>query len=213
MLGADSGQVQQVGPTAARRCSCRLNNFPTSYAYVGRADSGELMATTGHENVFVSAGSYSYITDFLGMGVGHEFHLISGSPNIYGYSVNSTDQAWHYDTAALDSFVSSGRAFSYMSGTDAGQSFFNVAVGFGVNYGIATHGLSFAYMIDSPGNDTFFGTAPLSYLSGTTGGQSLFNEAEGFALVFGQSFNGGTDFAYNFDPTHNILGGNWIMLM
>jgi hypothetical protein len=99
-----------------------------------------------------------------------------------------------------------------MSGTDAGQSFFNVAVGFGVNYGIATHGRSIAYLIDSPGNDTFFGSTALSYLSGTTAGQSLFNEAEGFALVNGESFVGGMDFAYNFDPNHNLLAGKWILL-
>jgi len=37
--------------------------------------------------------------------------------------------------------------------------------------------------------------------------------AEGFALVFGQSFQGGMDFAYNRDPSHNVLGGNWILLM
>jgi hypothetical protein len=49
-------------------------------------------------------------------------------------------------------------------------------------------------------------------LSGTNNGQSYFNAAPGFALVFAQSFNGGTDYAYNFDPQHNILGGNWILL-
>jgi uncharacterized protein (TIGR03118 family) len=206
VLGAGRGQIEKVGLYGNTSVFLQLNAFPTSYAYVGRADSGQLMATIGGENIFVSAGSYSYIT---GMS---QFHLISGSSSIYGYSVNSTDQAWHYDTAALDAFVSSGRAFSYMSGTDAGQSFFNVAVGFGVNYGIATHGRSIAYLIDSPGNDTFFGSTALSYLSGTTAGQSLFNEAEGFALVNGESFVGGMDFAYNFDPNHNLLAGKWILL-
>jgi hypothetical protein len=207
VLGAGGGQVQKIGPTGAASVFVQLNNFPTSYAYVGRADSGRINAKPGGQNIFVTGGGYSYI---FGMG---EFHLISGAPNVYGYSANSTDQAWHYDTAALDSFVSSGRAYSYMSGTDAGKTFFNVAVGFGVNYGIATHGMSFAYLIDSPGNDTFFGSTAYSYISGTTGGQSLFNVAEGFALVFGQSFQGGMDFAYNRDPSHNVLGGNWILLM
>ena len=31
--------------------------------------------------------------------------------------------------------------------------------------------------------------------------------AEGFALVYGESFVGGTDYAYNYSPSHNILAG------
>jgi predicted outer membrane repeat protein len=205
VLGAGGGQI--IGPGGGGCVFLQLNNFPTSYAYVGCADSGQLNAKSGEQNIFVTGGGYSYI---VGMG---EFHLISGANNVYGYSANSSDQAWHYDTAALDSFVSSGRAYSYMSGTDGGKSFFNVAIGFGVNYGIATHGMSFAYLIDSPGNDTFFGSTAFSYLSGTTGGQSLFNVAEGFAVVYGESFVGGMDFAYNYDPSHNVLSGKWTFLM
>jgi len=36
-----------------------------------------------------------------------------------------------------------------------------------VNYGIATHGNAIAYLIDSPGNDTFVGNMTESYLSGS----------------------------------------------
>src|SRR5205823_1892952 len=117
-----------------------------------------------------------------------------------------------YDTDALDAFVDSGNAFSYMSGSDAGQSFYNVAVGFGVSYGIATHDQSFAYLIDSPGNDVFVGYASYSYLSGNDSNGSLFNVAEGFRLVFGQSFVGGADLAYNFASFVNVLGGPWDLL-
>jgi hypothetical protein len=126
--------------------------------------------------------------------------------------VNLADQAWHYDTAAMDSFVASGNTFSYMSGTDNGQSFFNEAVGFQVTYAVATHGQSYAYLLDSPGNDVFVGYAPYSYMSGSDDTGALFNVAEGFALVYGESFVGGTDFAYNYSPSHNILNSRWILL-
>jgi hypothetical protein len=91
-----------------------------------------------------------------------------------------------------------------MSGADSnGQSFFNVAVGFQVSYGIATHGNAIAYLIDSPGNDVFVGHASYSYLSGA----GVFNVAESFNMVYAESFVGGTDFAYLYDPTHNIITG------
>jgi hypothetical protein len=48
-----------------------------------------------------------------------------------------------------------------------------------------------------------------------SGGDALancFNVAEGFMLVYAESFVGGADYAYNYDPNHNILGGAWIML-
>jgi hypothetical protein len=185
-----------------------MNGFQSIYAYMGGADSAELHGTVsqGGANIFVSAGSYSYMT---GLG---QFFLVSGAPNVYAFEANSADQAWHYDTAAMDSFVASGNAYSYMSGTDNGQSFFNEAVGFQVTYAISTHGQSYAYLLDSPGNDVFVGYAPYSYMSGSDSTGSLFNVAEGFLIVYGESFNGGTDFAYNFDPQHNILGGNWILL-
>jgi hypothetical protein len=199
----DSALVRNGSPS-----SIHLSGFSTIYAYVGRADTGQIYGTTqqGGENIFVSAGSYSYVT---GMG---QYYEVSGAPIDYGYAANPADQAWHYDTAAMDSFVASGNVFSYMSGTDNGQSFFNEAVGFQATYGIATHSQSFAYLIDSPGDDVFVGNAAYSYMSGNDNAGSLFNVAEGFALVYGESFVGGTDYAYNNSPSHNILNSRWILL-
>ena len=189
-----------------------LNSFPTTYAYVGRADSAQLTGTLGNtiKNTFVTAGSYAYEVQ----AGSNEFHLISGATAVYGYAVNPTDQAWHYDAAgSLDSFVASGNAYSYMSGSVAsGNTFFNEAIGFQVTYGISTHGHAIAYLIDSPGNDTFVGNTTVSYLSGSDSAGAVFNVAEGFALVYAESIMGGTDFAYNRDPSHNILSGRWIVL-
>jgi hypothetical protein len=41
---------------------------------------------------------------------------------------------------------------------------------------------------------------------------SVFNVAERFLLVYAQSFVGGTDYAYDYAATRNILGRNWIRL-
>jgi hypothetical protein len=188
----------------------QLSGFTISYAYVGRADDAQVTGVKGSgvENIFATGGDYSYVVG------GGEFHLVSGARYVYGYAANAADQAWHYDSAGgLDAFVAWGNAYSYISGSDpAGNSFFNVAVGFQVSYGISTHGNAIAYLVDSPGNDVFFGATTYSYLSGSDSAGSVFNVAEGFALVFAESFLGGTDFAYNYDHNHNILGGNWIML-
>jgi hypothetical protein len=190
----------------------QLNGFATSYAYVGPADDAEVTGVTGSgvENFFVTGGGYSYVVG------GGEFHFVSGARYVYGYAANAADQAWHYDSAGgLNAFVASGNAYSYMSGSDpAGNSFFNVAVGFQVTYGISTHRNAIAYLVDSPGNDVFFGGTSYSYLysANADGRLAYFDLAEGFALVFAESFVGGTDFAYNYDHNHNILGGNWILL-
>jgi hypothetical protein len=37
--------------------------------------------------------------------------------------------------------------------------------------------------------------------------------SDGFALDYRESFVGGQDFAYNYDPSHNIMGGKFILLM
>ncbi len=49
------------------------------------------------------------------------------------------------------------------------------------------------------------------YATDGTGRFTEFDSADAFAIVFAQSFVGGTDFATNYDPTHNILGGRWIL--
>jgi hypothetical protein len=188
----------------------QFNGFASTYACMsGGTDTGQLFDSPGND-LFVSAGSYSYIT-----GSGPFFYRqISGAASVYAYTINGwSDQAWHYDApGSLDAFVSSGKAFSYMSGTDSSGSkavpFFNVSVGFAVTYGISTHGNSIAYMLDSPGNDTFYGATTYSYMSGP----GFFNVAEAFALVYAESFVGGTDYAYNYDPNNNILSSRWILL-
>ena len=73
-------------------------------------------------------------------------------------------------------------------------------------------GLSIAYFIDSPGTNVFVGATPYSYLSGTNGGQAFFDEAQGFALINAAFSEGGRDFAYNFDPSHNLLSGPFMLL-
>jgi hypothetical protein len=193
----------------------QLSGFQSSYTYAGRADSALLQGTVGVgiENVFVTAGTYAY--EF--QAGGSEFHLISGAAAVYGYAVNLTDQDWQYDTAgSLDAFVASGNAYNYMSGSDtSGSTFFNIAVGFHVAYGISTHGNAIAYLIDSPGNDVFVGDATVSYLSGSDNAGSVFNVAEGFIQINAESFVGGldtTDYAYNHDPSHNIIAGRWTLL-
>ena len=215
VLGPGGGSLNKPNAAGTVQTFVQLNGFSTSYAYVGHADSAILVGTPYPvvQSIFVTAGNYSYIFG------GGQFHLVSGAKYVYGYGSNNSesdpvDQAWQYDAAgSLDAFVASGNAYSYMSGSDTnGNTFFNEAVGFQVTYGIATHGNAIAYMLDSPGNDTFFGTATYSYMSGSDSTGSLFNVAEGFALIYAESFVGGTDFAYNYDPNHNILNSRWILL-
>jgi hypothetical protein len=188
-----------------------LSGFPISYAYVGRNDGTvQLYGTAGEQyNGFVSAGNYSYIG---GPGMYHE---AQGATSVYGYSAGqATDFAYQYSANPGSTFVVSGTAYSYMSTTDTvngvTQSYFNEAIGFQQNTGVSKNpGKDFAYIIDSPGNDTFVGQTTESYMfsTGPSGNFTEFDVAYGFALVFGESFVGGVDTATNYDPTHNILVG------
>jgi Hypothetical glycosyl hydrolase family 15 len=194
-----------------------LSDFDTSYAYVGRNDGTVLLYGTAGVayNGFVSAGNYSYIG---GPGL---FHLAQGASSVYGYSAGQpADFAYHYTANPGSTFVVSGVAYSYMSCTDTvngqTQSYFNVGVGFQENTGVSKNpGHDFAYIIDSPMNDTFFGGSTYSYMYSTDGSGNFteFDTAYAFALIYAQSFVGGVDAATNNDPTHNILGGKWNLLM
>jgi hypothetical protein len=206
VLGAGGGVLSKFDADGNLVPFLQLKGFLHSYAYLGHADSGQLTGTLGYTDTFVTAGSYSYMSSSAA------FSLISGGSSVYGHAANRNDQAWHYDTNALDAFVSSGNAFSYMSGTDSGQAFFNVAVGFNTAYAFSLYGRSIAYVIDSPGTNVFYASTAYSYLSGTNGGQAYFNEVQGFALVYAQSFTGGTDYIYNYNPLHTVIGGSWITL-
>ena len=146
------------------------------------------------------------------------YHEAAGASSVYGYSAGlATDFAYHYAGNAGSAYEVSGTAFSYMSCTDqnpaagnATQSFFNVGVGYEVNTGVSKNpGQDYAYIIDSPGNDTFVGGSAYSYMYsvGASGAFTEFDAAYAFVLVFGQSFVGGMDTATNGDPTHNILVG------
>ena len=196
-----------------------LSNFPISYAYAGRNDGTALLyGTTGTgEAGFVSAGYFSYIAAAT---TGAYYHEVAGAPSVYGYSAgNAGDFAYHYSMNAGSSFVVSGVAFSYMSGSqtnpeDSGatDTFFNVGVGFTINTGVSNNpGADFAYIIDSPGNDTFIGGNAYSYMyiQAAGGSYTEFDTAYAFALVYAESFVGGTDTAINNDPSKNISGGNW----
>jgi hypothetical protein len=215
VLGLGGGTLDRVDTSGSLHELLQLTGFQTIYAYLRPADSGQLVGTNGVPAIFVTAGSYSYVTAGNGTyfsSIAGIFNAVNTPASVYAYAANPADQVWHYDTAAMDSFVAAGNAYSYMSGTDNGHAFFNEAVDFQVTYAIATHVQSYPYLIDSPGNDVFVGYAPYSYLSGSDNAGSLFNVAEGFVLVYAESFVGGTDYAYNYSPSHNILNSRWILL-
>jgi hypothetical protein len=162
----------------------------------------------GSFSTFVTAGNYSYVT------ANGEFHLVSGGQAIYGFATNASDQVYHYDAgAAQTTFVASGNSYSYMSGTENGTPFFNVAMGFDTVYAYATPGnRDVAYFYDTPANDTFVGTATYSYMSGNPNGHPYFDEAQNFGIVFAESFVGGLDFAYNYDTAVNVVIGKFVSI-
>ena len=179
-----------------------FSGFATESALLSHVDTG-LMYDAAGQNTFVTAGSYCYMD-----GPGY-FHYISGAKYVYGFAANSYDVAYHYDGSGASALVVSGTAYSFMLGTDHGTSFFNEAVGFTTNYGIATHaGQDSAYFYDSAGNDVFVGNTMTSYLYiGNPDGKTYaeFDYAQGFALVEAYSFVGGDDVAYVYDPTINAV--------
>ena len=73
-------------------------------------------------------------------------------------------------------------------------------------------GKDFAYIIDSPGNDTYVGVTGYSYMfsENAAGAFTEFDAAFGFAIYNAQSFVGGTDTANKSTaPADNIFAGNW----
>jgi hypothetical protein len=212
-LGAAGvGDAQLLKFNAADRpfVFLQLNNFNTSYAYVGKADSGLLYGAAGETNGFVTAGNYSY------MSAPGYFHLIQGAPDVYGYSASPTDFAFHYDGSGPSTYRVDGTTQSYMSGTDNGASFFNVAESFVFNTAVALHPRQdVAYFIDSPGNDVFSGNAKASYMYSDNAAHNLteLDAAFGFATVFANSINGGMDLAYVYSTSQNTMSGAWVMLV
>jgi autotransporter-associated beta strand protein len=205
-LGRASGNglIQKVDANGNTVNFLQLYNFPTSVAFVGPADNGRLYGSSGVANTLYTVGGYSYIE---APGV---LHQISGAAYVYGYAAGPNDTQLLFDGSGPTAVVISGTAFSYASGTDNGQAFFNEGVGFRINEGIAQHpGQDIAYMLDSPSNDVFVGLGTNSYMYNTDGEGNLnmLNEVFGFAMVYAQSFVGGIDFAYIYDSTHNITSG------
>jgi autotransporter-associated beta strand protein len=152
ILGAGAGQLYRVDAQGNGTLLMQLSGFATEDAAMGHTDSGLLTGTPGVPNVFVSAGSYAYMMS------GSAFYGISGANNVYGFAANAGDYAYHYDGSGASALVMSGTAYSFMLGTDKGASFFNEAVGFKTNYGIAQHaGQDTAFFYDSPLDDVFVG--------------------------------------------------------
>lgn len=221
-----SGQNQQLPFTAVATAGggyvlnntgnvfMQLYQFQNSSFYLPSNVTGYLYTppynsiASSAPSTLVTAGNYSYVTSTCFVAANDQFHLISGGDAVYGFSTNANDQAYHYDQGQT-TFVASGDAYSYMSG----NVFFNVAMGFHTTYAYATAGNGdVAYFYDSPGSDTFVGNATTSYLSGTSPGIKYFDVAQGFSHVYADSFVGGTDFAYNFDPSVNTVSGNFILI-
>jgi hypothetical protein len=205
VIGAGGyGQLYKVNASGNGTLFMQLAGFTTEYASMGHADSGLILGTAGVQNTFVSSGGTAYMIS------GSASYTIAGALYVYGYAVNPYDVAYHSDGSGPSALVMSGTAYSFMLGTDNGQSFFNEAVGFHTNYGIAHHaGQDTAFFYDSPNSDVFSGTAGGSYMysDNPDGTFAEFDEATGFAQVYAYSFVGGTDYAYNYDPAHNHVTG------
>jgi len=203
-LGQGTGQIYKYDTSGNLYPFLQMTGFGSAYATLGLADQGQLLATYGVQNTFVSAGSYSYMSSPV------SFYHISGSPNVYAYAAGPTDVAYHYDGTGASSFVVSGTAYTSMTGLDNAMAFSNIAVGFRFNYGISQNaGRNTAYFIDSPANDVFVGGTGFSYMySADTGGNlTEYDSAMGFAQVYANSHLGGVDYAYVYDALHNHVSG------
>ena len=203
-LGQGGGHIYKYDANGSTYVFLRMTGFATAYASLGVADQGQLLASYGVQNTFVSAGSYSYLSS------PGSFYHISGSPYVYAYAAGPSDVAYHYDGSAASTFVVSGTAYSYVFGTDNGLAFCNMAVGFRFNEAIAQHpGQDSAFFYDSPANDVFVGGAGLSYMYSTDAGGNLteYDSAMGFAQVYANSYLGGVDYAYVYDALHNHVSG------
>jgi hypothetical protein len=186
-----------------------LSGFHSVFAYASPNDQGFIASTPGVKNVFVGAGSYAYMNSGNNA---EDFYWISGAKYVYGYSsgpASPNDFAYQYDGSGPSTLVFAGGNYSYMTGTDQGRSFFNEAVGFKNTYGIAQHAGDTAFFYDSPLNDVFAGYSDHSYMYGVypDGTLAYLDQAQAFEQVYAYSVNGGTDYAYNYDPNHVHTSG------
>jgi hypothetical protein len=192
-----------------------FSGFATVYGYMGRGDTGVLNATPGEQNTFVSAGTYSYLTNL------NSFYLISGASHVYSYAAGPRDAAYHYDGSGPDAvghstLFMSGTDYSWIGGVENNIDFFNSANGYHTNVAIAFHpNQDTAYFVDSPGNDVFASYTNYSYMYSANPDGSLaeFDAAlGGFAQIFAASYVGGIDYAYNFNTPGHVLITGFIML-
>jgi hypothetical protein len=185
-----------------------LTNIATIYATMGPGDVGILQGIAGMANTFVGAGSYSYLEN------ANTFAYITGAPYLYANAASPNDVAYQYDGSGPSNLVLMGpsptpglllNSVSTMTGTDNGAVFHNEAHGFKTNIGIAQHpGQDTAIFHDTPRNDVFAGFSDHSYMyaDNDDGSLAYFNEVFNFAQVNAISQNGGTDYAYVYDPQH-----------
>jgi hypothetical protein len=140
---------------------------------------------------------------------------------VYGYSAgNATDFAYHYSMNAGSSYVVSGVAYSYMSGSqtnpqdaNATDTFFNEGVGFLQNTGVSNNtGKDFAYIINGPGNNVYEGASGYSYMyvSAPPSPFAEFDAAFNFAVYYAQVIvMGGTNTANANAPSDNVFSSGW----
>ena len=203
-MGNGTGMVQKTDSHGNGINFLELSGFHTVFAAAGHSDPGLINGTPGMVNIFVSAGSYSY------MNSGGAFYYITGAKYVYSFAAAPADIAYHYDGSGPSTMVALGTKYSYMFGTDGGQSFFNEAVGFTFNEGLARHsGQDLAYFYDSPGNDVFMGFTFFSQMSSMTaaGAFAEYVSASDFAHVYAFSLVGGNDTASIFDANQNTVFG------
>ena len=204
LMNAGSTVLQKMDSHNNSTPFLTLTGFANVTATMGHADSAQMYDGAG-ANTFTTSGLTSTMT-----GSGYS-NTVSGARTVIGHADNGTgDKAYHYDGSGPSTFISSGTAYSLMQGTDNGLSFYNLAVGFTTNYGIARHkSQDIAIFYDSPGTDVFVGTTGYSYMysDDASGNFAMFNAAQGFGKVYAYSFVGGIDYYYNYDPSVNFVVG------
>ena len=142
------------------------------------------------------------------MNTGASFYYLKGARYVYSYALSSADFAYQYDGSGPTAYVVSGTAYSFMQGTDAGHSFFNEAVGYAFNEGIAQHpNQDVAYFYDSAGSDALVGYTLYTSMTSKSGNFAENDIAVYFTQIYAFSFVGGSDSAAIYDTGVNHVFG------
>ena len=205
-LGQGGGQIFRFDAAGKLYTFLQATGFNTVQAFVGRADSGLLIGTLGTANDFFISGN-RFANAYSSFPAAS--YQIFGAPTVVAYPGSSGDLIQLYDGSGPSTYIVSGDAYSTMSGTDQGLPFFNQGVGFTHNSAIATHGGDAAIFYDSPSSDVFVGNSSGAYMysDNPDGSLAYWDSEDGFSPVYAFSFNGGTDYAYNYDPQNNHTSG------